>query len=737
VATSSDLITYRDEIFAFLDSLTIKFSPLIAYDNALVESRGYPVDVVDPTTWKTYLNLVGDYHPTDTLMTILSMDTQETIDFTKASLAVHPLTAESYRPGQPAYQALCEKYPDQTALIRNIVHPVASIEAAIAAEDFEILAYGEGYLELDELQSVLDALKKFLDFTARRWYMSWLDYEPYYTPAFWASLWPQLYACISVTRITNIHTASVHSFHVWEYLKSHGLGDYRDVLTRRQTMFLYRNIRYLLQNRGRGDTLVLLANELLIDPNIAIVGKTIRQQTVTAADQCRWVPEFISVPVETQFSTAAGTQAPETVEDIQFQLEDIGVAPRASAEEIDRITRQLGGTTTNVLPTKLLELQMVTGDRKYAEIASNFIMDTLVKMVASDQYLYTFTYVDETTKQSIDLSTKDLLALLYLANYRSHGVVAVDLPVHYTPIHGAFRTELTVDDLPATVAYDGVAWPVSAFVDRETFIRDARPPLATVISPERFGEACGLMFTAYVRMIATVRFSADTVADYVLRKLMNASLDRATLDLQLSEHATYADWLADPAHHDIATFVALTDARDDARERYEKLSSALIQMIAPRDNEYFRPYLNYDSDSTLYTRLKELFVQLCSYNILFLDTEQTLVRSELLPSITMELTSSELDVTMQARPDLDITGTFETIYQGYHTVDDGNGDQVATELAYAVDEVMTLNETTLISHEQEITVRDPDILPRIDQSAYEFCELADLTYNADVVITVT
>ena len=127
------------------------------------------VDDEDPTTWKYYMNLAGQYHFTDTPMRIVSMDTLETIDFTVANLQIHRATARAYQYGTRQYQELLTQYPRQEALIRGILYPI-DIATAVSAPDGKILGgYPAGLVEVNEY-SLIQKLQKWIDDYRMRWY---------------------------------------------------------------------------------------------------------------------------------------------------------------------------------------------------------------------------------------------------------------------------------------------------------------------------------------------------------------------------------------------------------------------------------------------------------------------------------------------------------------------------------------------------------------------------------------
>ena len=249
---------YKKEIFNFLRTVTIKFEPF-AYmmGKDYMELHG----LTNPhAPWNPYyINLVGEYVETNTLMTVRSIETEQTVPFNRDLFTKYPRTGKLYKIPNQEYFRLQERYPENTGLIQSIVYPVSSIEEAIAAPNLSLLAYDDSLLEETERYDLILCLKNFLEFVRRRWWVADFGYEDMYATTFWTMLWQMLPIVLLTRRFTNIRTPCVHSYHVWEYLSNKGLGDYRTVLTTKQSMWLYRNLEYVLKNQGKNDTLIKLA----------------------------------------------------------------------------------------------------------------------------------------------------------------------------------------------------------------------------------------------------------------------------------------------------------------------------------------------------------------------------------------------------------------------------------------------------------------------------------------------
>lgn len=617
---SASLKLYENEIFNFLKTLTIKYTPICDRYNDIVEyERGYAVDRTAPRTWKYYQNLVGNYHESDTMMTIYSYDTHEVINFTKENLLAHPKTSAAYKVGNDAYDILCQTYPDNVDLIKSIVYPVSDIDEAIAADEFTILSYGTGYLESTELDIMLYELEQTISFITRRWYNTYLSFEKYFYYAFWGILWNQLALCLFVARQKYLHTNNVHSFHIWEYLTSMGIDNYSDILNRQQSLFLYRNMRYLQQNKGKQSNLELLVNKLLGDIGVGIIGKIIYQNTAKSEDECRLIPELVSDTVITDDSESVTQIAPETILETTYRLFDEGYETNNSYDYIDRVEKELGHTSINKLPTKLLEIRQLAHNVRYKQVLDNFILDTMVMMINDDRYVTNILFTDTNSGITVDLSTKDALILYYYCINRSIDTTLVDIPNSHRST-SAFRYEIDEDALNVPFYFDNVKYYTKDKINIPMFLEDISYPSLTVTEITDFDDFLAGLAQPFLRHIRYSLHMGDPIALKALTTIYPGIVRKERYSLHLSDHTTYADWLADK--ESIQSILDIYTASSSYRDYFASLADQILKTILPLQNKFFTYYFNTTNDSvTLYARLRKLFIELCSYNVLFLDTK--------------------------------------------------------------------------------------------------------------------
>lgn len=614
---TTDLRVYRLQIFNFLQSMTIKFSPYGDLINNMVLAAGYEVDEDNPQTWKYYLNMVGEYHPMDTMMTVVSLDTQETIDFTVENLNLNGRTKAAYVPGTSYYTALCERYPAQLDLIKSIVFPVSDIDDAIDADDFTILAYGTGYLEDTEAGYMLTNLEKALDYIQTRRYPSWLSPEPYFYLAFYGSLWHRMVEACSAIRFSAIKTVYVHSWHILQYLESHGIGDFSDVLTRELQLFLYRNERYLYWNRGKDATLSILDENLLQPISVGIYGRDVYQQTLDGAASYQLIPELVAVAVSGRESSTGETVPAEAITDMNARLVEVGDEVDSSAEHVLEVQTQLASTILNSYPTKILELRPLPRDRKYADFFNVFLMDTLVYTIQQNVYDPVISIYSQTNNAYTTLSGKDALVLLYYCLLRLGYETPTELPTVYSS-RAAYRLKPTTP--PTSFATFGASCLLINYLDVDSWMSDSQWPMQ-LSDPSEFSDTMSDHFLRALDRVISSRMTSDITTIKAMEAIVPCVFNQDQFTLDLGDGVTtYTEWFG--IHSDVyKRYILAYESSSDPQSLYDQLVTDIFSALVPV-NDTMSLYGNFELSDNSYTRLKELFVSLCSYNVTFVDTSR-------------------------------------------------------------------------------------------------------------------
>jgi len=616
---AKDRLVIQQQVYNFLRSVTIKYDPIAQYLNSTLIQQGYAVNEQDPTTWKYYLNMQGKYHTSDTKMYVTSLDTRETILFSPDVLEDHPRTKSVYMPGGLYYDRLCNTYPQQVDLIKSIVFPVPDIEKAIDADNLTLLSYGNGYLEEWEQQPMIMDIENFLEIVKERWYFDFLDDEPYFYLTFWGSLWTYLAMLIMSNRMEYINTPYVHSWHIWNYLKSKGLDDYSDVLDREKSMMLYQDIDYLKSNAGKQSNLIILANGLLNDFGVAIYGRKVVQEAETNADKYQLIPQLqaVRVPTSTEDITAEITS--ETVAAIQSAVFAKGLTDQNTAEAYAETERKLGDTTLNDFMTKFLEIRPIARNKVYADTLNVFLLETLITAVINDYYASPTIVTDTSTNVSLFLYPRELLALYHYAVQKSLGLTPVNIP-NQVFLYKAFNT--TIGTPAKTIKHGDETIYLSTQLDVDAYLSDLE--YKTIIEyPADFSEMLTNLWLRFMDHLLTDQNTKIDKKHYILEYLTTLCHTRRIEDVDLVAGFTdYETWLGSSGIDLTYSVLPQYDAQLDPSAAWGNLADSIMSALVPLTDT-----LNYFGNFTLsdfgYTRLRQLFVQMCSYRVVFLESDRS------------------------------------------------------------------------------------------------------------------
>lgn len=379
------------------------------------------VDQGTPQSWKYYLNISGQYHSTDTMMTVTSLDTLEEINFTKGALADHTATLAAYRDQNSRYfYSLVNRYPDQILLIKGITTP-AIIDEAIVAKDGSILSYPTDLVEPQE-QTLIKDLEGFIYRYLVRWNVQAFGLtDTLYNTSFHALLYLSLLPKLLNLRIQRCKTAEAHSFHIRQYLASHnGLDKYLPYMTLKQALFFYRNIRLIERNTGKSETLDLLIQKILTDRQIPIAEYSIRH--LNSFDEAHY-PNVRTrrKPINTLFN-AAEKDFVSTAE--LFLKEDLLVDGNSryhlASTKVDNTLFK--NSASSVVQTKNLESNMVDYNGAVPDPIETVLLRQWAYMSTHNLYRAVINFKDPKTGDLRVLAAKDALIYFNYITLKSLGI---------------------------------------------------------------------------------------------------------------------------------------------------------------------------------------------------------------------------------------------------------------------------------------------------------------------------
>ena len=427
--------TYQDNALALVQSLIIKSGYAAVAMNKAIRAEYGDGSVIyeDPSSWKYYQNLAGEYHFSDKPMKVVSLDTRETIAFTVENLKYHTATRDAYRQGTRFHLRLLLEYPDQEFLINSILRP-SNKQQAIAAPDGAILAYQTELVEPYETTLIAD-LETFSVATVSRWLVpAFALSDPYYPTAFYAMMSIFLVSKVLALRSKRVKTDEVHSFHLNEHLASHQrLDRYLPYLTREQALWVYRNIEYLERNAGHSQNFDDLLQNLLNKRMIPLAEYSLLN-TPTMSES--GYPEVQAKRVTITRAQMANAVDKIPVSDL-YDLE-IPAAPgnaRYYAAFARDVTRRLETQRLSYSKTKDLESNMIDMSNAVPDPYEDVLMRQLVHMTWAGLYDVQVDFQDPTTSETYSLMSTDAVMYIWYLTYKSMRLNFDHLPLVLTVKH--------------------------------------------------------------------------------------------------------------------------------------------------------------------------------------------------------------------------------------------------------------------------------------------------------------
>lgn len=494
---------YTDSVYALASSLVVKSSDTANAINIGLQTK-YGTSIVDPndqTSWKYYMNLAGEYHPTDTVMQVVSVDTLQTIDFTRANLQFHRGTQTAYQYGTTSYLELVNKYPDQVQLINGILYP-AIVATTIDAQDGTIVAYPPFLVEPNEY-SLINRLQEWIYSYYVRWHNPQYGLsDDLYIPVFLAIMYINLVPAIVTFRLKSCMTNEVHSFHLRQYLASHGLLDvFLDFMTRSQALFLYRNIAYIERNSGKQETFEWLTQHILTEIGLPLAEFEMRHDLSGMPTSLTPLLSFQKNPLNTAFNyDGVNTYTLNQVFDKEDPLARDNVTYRDVEES--RTEEIMQSSLSNRLKTKLLESSIIdlTGSEHYT-LADTLFYEWLW-LSHTGHYRAYVQIKSPVTDETISLSAKDAFVFFTYMASKQIGTTLTLVPAVIAK--RVIRTpQPTLADIMSVTSTD-----VISTADAQTMLTTLTVP-QPMISVESFYDYCTTLWQESLVQYRSVTNTGD------------------------------------------------------------------------------------------------------------------------------------------------------------------------------------------------------------------------------------
>ncbi|MFL9998868.1 hypothetical protein PQR34_46805 [Paraburkholderia sediminicola] len=495
------------------------------------------VDQSDPGSWHYYKNLAGEYHFIDTPMYVVSMDTLETIAFTTENLAIHRATARAYQYGTRQYQELLTQYPRQEMLIRGILYPVDKAYAiAGTTADATILGgYPPELVELNEY-SFISRLQTWINRFRLRWFnRAYTVTDNLYLSSHLGIMYAMLPCAIISLRKQICKTNEAHSFHVRQYLVSHGaLDGYFDQLTTRQALLLYRNMLYLERNPGQRAIFSWLTDTLLTQRAIPLAEYTMRHDVSAMPTQL--YPELFFKRHELNLGYSYDTLDRITL-DQMLDKEQPTARDNAKyqADAAPDIQERMVNSASNVLQTKALESAMVDYSDASPYTLDLTLMSHWLWLAYRGLYTTVLNVENPRTGERIAIPVRDAYALMMFAFCKSIGITLDGIPPFFA-MHVQRMPQPSPADLMSVVDLADVDVRVARWLLRY-------PPLIPVlISSEAFYNRCQDIWRAKNIQNSIVALQERQRVRGYVDNMMNRCYADAMCDLFPGEN--YTAWFA-------------------------------------------------------------------------------------------------------------------------------------------------------------------------------------------------
>jgi len=660
---------FCENITYFLKTLCIKndyFASIIKQEYMLSNQLDSLADINNPY----YLNICGEYAPGQSMIKVTSIETGEVIDFTKSNLNRDAKTKFTYSVNNPKFDELLNRYPGQEHLILSIRYPAIEtqllpytkdttilMEKLIARENYSILTYDSSLFFNNEEFSMVERLTQTMKLIRDRYDIPSFTYEFYYPHLMWINIWSCLFLSFVTQRVCNLRTSKTIPSQIWEFLTSKGLSNYRNVLTEKQSLFLYRNIEYLLKNKGKQGNLSYLYDKLLNESGVALCSIVVMQNSKGSAEDCVPTPEAIQEIYNTySFPSNNLGRGVDTIGEIIEEEYKVGLEPINSASVIASQTASFSKKPQTATMTNLIDIQGSFTKDYYLNLKLRFILDTTLSLISESVIKYNIEVQAPDSDIKVLLTTGDAVALMYYCamiqnpqivlftteNIQSYIGVSFDCdgetmtltvdnkgkylgkyvgilePIQIptsTYVNYAFKENLTVSMIPTTFSFRNITYEMSKFLDAQTVVDYFKNTKKSFSTPTEFTDYLNASLVNLIKYYGEMYSTMDRVRNRAFYIALHSLLNPRDIKFELvNRFTTYKAWFT--AYPDLGRIISGFKTRANPAELYSAFSIKILETFLTNSTSNTLEF-----STKKYGKIKELLIQLCSYTIGFISSK--------------------------------------------------------------------------------------------------------------------
>lgn len=585
--------TYIRDTATFIKSIIVKNNEEAKLFNTLL-TLTYPTHVIDrdPTQWRYYKHLQGLPYILDALITLTSIDSGETITLSRQALLIHRKTRQELLKFGLLYDTLVKQYPQQQLFIKAVMlAPVYINEHQIVAlADYTIIAYDKSFIEDNEHDIIPELQQRVINYKPIWLIPYYANIDNLFLASQYAIFYQFLFTSMLSIRLANAKTVRAHSFHIRLFLASHyRLDEQMLFLSRRQQLYLYRNLLYLSNHSGKNHVFRTLINELFNEHNVSVINY-VQNQNNTLDES-----SYVNYSYKQKLLNSKELVYTNIGYDLQhLRAKEKPLAP-GNAQEYDynykAIDRKNKRSLVSTLLTKDLETILIDETDTVRYKIMETVADYWAYLVKHNHISFLTEIIDPVTNVSSRLNPRDLFKLYSIVLFASQGVQITSFPVYQ--IKRVFKSNMPSVAELLTLFYDKRNQYAGYLQD----VIEAIPAYATLRTNFEFGEFVGNAYKLDVGLWHLLSNYSDANTQGQMEKAINA--------LTTSGQFDYSD-------ETVAEFIARIGIRDP--RSYEQ--GILVDYSFSLIDEFFNKKLSYIRRlRSLQQALAKVFFNFNSYTV--------------------------------------------------------------------------------------------------------------------------